>query len=85
MTDTLTARYIELSMTQIIPDIALYAIEWMKLAADAEAQGRFSLAGMCRSRGDFYAHQDYGEYIRLIEGSFSELLRVDELATVESE
>ena len=76
MNDPLTARYYELAMAQIIPDVASYAIEWMKLAADAEAYSRFSLAGMCRSRGDFYAQQDYGEYIRLIEGSFSELLPV---------
>ena len=75
MTDNLMDRYLELAEMQNI-DSAEYAVEWHKLAADAEGGARPALAEMCRQRGDHYAAQDYGEYIRLIEGSFSELIDV---------
>lgn len=75
--DALMDRYNELAFTQEIPDIKLYADSWMELGRQADEQGRIALAEMCFSRGRFYGRQAGGEYIRLIEGSFSELIPVD--------
>ena len=72
--DELMERYHVLALTQNIPNIARYAMEWDMLAADARAQGREASAAAWQSRADFYKQQAGGEYIRLIDGSFSELI-----------
>ena len=73
MTDPLMKRFLELSLMQNIPDMAVYADEWNKLAADARAVKRPHLADTCTSRWQAYKGLS-GEYVRLVEGSFSELL-----------
>ena len=75
-TDELMQRYNKLAMLQNF-DAQEYAGDWERLAADALAQDRPALSEMCRSRGQFYA-QYQGEQIRIIDGSFSELLGLDE-------
>jgi hypothetical protein len=75
-TDDLMQRYNALAMLQNF-DAQEYANDWERLAADAAAQDRPALSEMCRSRGLFYA-QYQGEQIRIIDGSFSELLGLDE-------
>lgn len=74
--DALTRRYNELAFAQNIPDIRGYANEWQALAVECVIGGRPALAGMCQGRADFYKVQADGEYVRLLEGSFSELIAV---------
>ena len=76
MNDELMARYMELAKVQNIESVAGYAYEWHKLAADAQVGGRLNLSAMCEKRGNFYAKQDEGEYLRLIDRSLSELIQV---------
>ena len=77
--DPLTARYIVLADKHELPSVEEYAKAWETLAADCKAAGRPSLAVACLSRADFYRKQTPGVYIRLIEGSFSELIMVEPL------
>jgi hypothetical protein len=74
--DELMNRYMTLANTQHIENIARYAFEWDTLAADARAKGQLSRASAWQSRADFYKAQAGGEYVRLIDGSFSELIQV---------
>ena len=83
MNDPITTRYLELSNTQNIPDLAAYAVSWQKLAADARAAGRVASADAYQKRGDWYAEQGKGEHVRLIEGSFSQLIPVTPSEAVE--
>ena len=76
MSDDLMARYLELAKVQNIESVAAYAYEWHKLAADAQISGRINLGAMCEGRGNFYAKQDEGEYLRIIDRSLSELISV---------
>lgn len=79
-TDELTALYFGLSNLQNIDDIADYALAWDELACMALLAERLALAGMCTSRAAFYheaAEAQSGEYIRLIDGSFAELIAVE--------
>lgn len=76
--DELMGRYLRLSAVQEIPNIARYAFEWNVLAEDAANAGRVASAEAWSERGRFYAQQAGGEYIRLIDGSFSELVQVSE-------
>lgn len=77
--DKLSIAYMELCNMQNIDDLANYARAWLELAQMADAEGRPALAAMCISRGDYYsqvaAEQD-GEYIRLLELPFAELIPV---------
>lgn len=83
--DALMDRYNELAFTQEIASIESYADDWLKLARDADSAGRPALAGMARERGLFYAQQVPGEYIRLFEGSFSELIQVEPPTNMEND
>lgn len=74
--DALMDRYNELAAMQEFSSSGEYAKMWLDLAADAESQNRPALAGMARGRGEFYKKQAEGSYIRLLEGSFSELIQV---------
>ena len=76
MNDELTARYLDLSDIQSIPNVARYAFEWKMLADDADANGRPSLAAMCHARAAHYGKLVGGEYLRLIDLPFSELIMV---------
>lgn len=75
--DALLDRYNELAFTQNIPDIQGYADDWQALAVECKIHGRPALAGMAQARADFYRVQAEGEYVRLIDGSFSELIAVE--------
>lgn len=77
MNDSILTRYFELSRIQNIPDVHRYALDWHKLAADARLVGRVASAEAYQKRGDFYLEQAEGEYVRIIEDSFSQLIRVD--------
>lgn len=72
----MTAAYLALANMQNIDDIRDYALAWADLADIAQDNQRPALAAMCRSRAEFYGSQDTGEYIRLFDGSFSELITV---------
>lgn len=71
---TLISRRIELSLQNIIPDMDAYAEEWNKLSADFAALGMLASAEMCFRNYQHYKEIADGEYIRLIEGSFAELI-----------
>ena len=75
-TDALMERYNGLAFQQEIPNIARYAFEWKTLGDDCDIAGRPALAQMCHSRAKLYGEQAGGEYIRLIETPFSELVAV---------
>lgn len=72
----LMEKYYDLAFTHEIPKMGDYAKAWLDLAREFDKLGMVNMAGMTRERGLFYAQQAPGEYIRLIEGSFSELIQV---------
>lgn len=74
MTDPLVDRYYELCFTNNF-DAAQYAQDWLTLAEEFEKGGRVAMASMCRGRAKQYS-QMQGEYVRLTEGSFAELVEV---------
>lgn len=76
MTDPIMHRYNALSMMNIIPSMTDYAIEWQRLAMDADIAGRPSTAEACRSRAQYYSGLAKGDYIRLVEGCLAELIPV---------
>lgn len=71
---TLINRRTALSLQNIIPDMDAYAEEWNKLSADFAALGMLVNAEMCNKNYQHYKEIADGEYIRLIEGSFAELI-----------
>ena len=73
---TLIKKRIALSLQSIIPDMDAYAEEWNKLSADFTALGMLENAAMCFKNYQHYKEIANGEYIRLIEGSFAEILPV---------
>jgi hypothetical protein len=78
--DPLFDRKLALSMLQNIPDMGKYAQAWADLAAEFEMIGFWSNASYCKSRALHYAAVAAitpGEYVRLVDGSFSELIPVD--------
>ena len=81
--DNLMTRYYELTQTQTIPNIVRYAFAWRVLAEDFEMDKRVAMSEMCHARARFYGRQAGGEYIRLIDMPFSELIAVTR--TAESE
>jgi len=76
MNDPITDRRLELEGMQNIPDMAAYALEWEKLTADCQAAQRFSLAALCGSKAEHYRNLAGGEYVRLIQDTFVELVEV---------
>ncbi len=74
--DPIMYRYNALSLMNIIPSMSEYAIEWQRLAMDADIAGRPSTAEACRSRAKYYCGLAQGDYIRLIEGCLAELIPV---------
>ena len=72
----LIKKRIALSLQNIIPDMDAYAEEWNKLSADFAAIGMLENAEMCNKNYQHYKEIADGEYIRLIEGSFAELIPV---------
>lgn len=76
MPDSIMYRYNALSLMNIIPSMSEYAIEWQRLAMDADIAGRPSTAEACRSRAKYYCEIAKGKYIRLVEGCIAELIPV---------
>jgi len=76
MKDKLMRKYHELANTRMIPCLQDYAQAWRDLSGMFAVDGRPAMAGACSARADFYAVQGSGEHIRIIEGSFSELIEV---------
>jgi hypothetical protein len=74
--DDLMERKRTLEQTNEIPDMAQYALDWQELAADFRAIGFVFCASYCQARGDHYGKEAGGEYIKLVEGSFAELIEV---------
>jgi len=74
--DPIMYRYNALSLMNIIPSMSEYAIEWQRLAMDADIAGRPSTAEACRSRAKYYCRLAQGDYIRLVEGCLAELIPV---------
>jgi hypothetical protein len=78
-TDPILSRYLQLSRVQNIPDLKAYGASWLDLA-DLALQAvppREHSAEAYRKRGEWYIEQGKGEAVRIIEGSFSELIMVD--------
>lgn len=75
--DALLDRYNELAFVQNIPDVQAYGNEWKLLGEMCEAENRPALAAMCFSRASWYLGQPVGEYVRLTDGPFSELIPVE--------
>lgn len=76
-TDPILSRYLQLSRTQNIPDLKAFAADWLDLADQALQDNRPFSAESYRKRGEWYMQQGEGEAVRIIEGSFSELILVD--------
>lgn len=72
--DCLISRKTKLANQSTIPDMAAYAEEWNKLAADFEACGLLSNAADCLARYEQYRQIDPGAYLRLIEPPFAEII-----------
>lgn len=73
-TDPLTAAYMALADMQNIEDIQDYARAWAELSEIAALEDRPALAAMCASRAAFYGREPAGEYVRMIDGAFAELI-----------
>jgi len=76
--DELTKDMLELSKQNIIPDVVGYAQRWYDLSMRAEKEDRPASASSWRARAKYYSELAGVEYIRLVEGSFSELVKTDE-------
>ena len=74
--DELMDRYNELAMMNVIPSMAEYAYQWQLLATQAEGKNRPALAAHARAHAEHYAQFEPGEYIKLVEGSLSEMLPI---------
>jgi hypothetical protein len=72
--DDLLERRQALADTHTIADMRQYAVAWLQLADDFQSAGLLSNAALCRSQGERYSTFAGGEYIRLREGSFAELI-----------
>ncbi len=74
--DALMLCYYELANMQNIDDIKDYAMAWKELGSMFEADGRPAMADACYGRSLQYRPEPAGEYIRIIELPFSELIPV---------
>lgn len=74
--DEIMQRYYDLSLLNIIPDMGEYAKDWQRLAMKADIDGRPATAEACRARAKYYYELTGGEYIRLVQGCFAELIPV---------
>lgn len=75
MTDALLSEYTRLTQMQNILDMQAYALAWRKLMACSQRAGRRNLARNARARWHNYRVMQ-GEYVRLFEQPFSELIQV---------
>lgn len=75
--DALTKRYMELCLMQNIADMQGYALSWRRLMAAAQVIGFRSLARNARARWRHYRDMAGGEYVRLFEQPFAELILVE--------
>jgi hypothetical protein len=82
--DEIMDRWCELSLMNNIPDMQEYAKDWQRLAILANQNGRYSTAQTCRTRAEHYCNMAGGEYIRLVEGCFAELILVPACAGEET-
>ena len=76
-TQDLMERKRKLEQMNEIPDMAKYAQDWQKLAADFRAIGFVFCASYCQSRGDHYGKEAGGEYIKLVDGVFAEMILLE--------
>jgi hypothetical protein len=77
-TDCLISRKLALAQQTEIPDMAAYAEEWNKLAADFEACGLMNNAADCEARFVYYRDMNPGAYIRKIEMPFADIVQVSD-------
>ncbi len=75
-TDELMDRYNELAAMNEIPSMADYAYQWYLLSVQADGKNRPALAEHARAHANHYGKFEPGEYIKLVEGSLSEMLLV---------
>ena len=76
-TDPIMDEYFRLSLMSEIPDIYEHAKEWQRLAMRCDIEDRPARAETCRVNAKRYCEMIGGEYIRLVEGCFAELIPVD--------
>lgn len=69
-------RYHQLADRQNIEDVKAYGSEWAALALDFDNSDRPYMAALCYARAEYYGVQPLGEYVRVVDGSFSELIPV---------
>lgn len=81
--DCLVSRKLALANQANIPDMQAYAEEWNRLAADFESCGLLNNAEDCRTRWQHYKQIGKGEYIRLVDLPFSELIPVCDMSESE--
>lgn len=63
----LSARRLALALQVDIEDMAAYAIEWKKLAAEFDSAGWIANAEICHSNAERYGRYDVGAYQRRLE------------------
>lgn len=71
--DDLLERRNALSFMTDIPDMETYALDWAKLAADFRGCGLDNNAAYCQARADYYGTLPAGGYVRVFDGSTSEI------------
>jgi hypothetical protein len=69
--------YTRLSLLSNILDMREYALDWRRLMASAQRAGFRSLARNARSRWRHYRRYIPGEYVRLVDPPFAELIPVE--------
>jgi hypothetical protein len=73
--DEVLDEYTRLSTMNVIEDVKAHAEDWRNLAIKAACADRMATADNCMSRVKYWLEKDSAAYIRLVEGSFSELLQ----------
>ena len=76
MSDPIMTEFMRLSLMHSIEDLHDYGHKWQRLAYECDKEGRVATAETCRKNAAHYWGMDGGEYIKLVETSFSELIRV---------
>jgi len=60
-------RRLELAQLTDIPDMAAYALEWEKLAAEFDAVGMYCNGDLCRTKAAEYAALPAGHWTRRVD------------------
>lgn len=78
MNDEIMERFYELSTLNIIPDMHTHAENFNSLGDWADISERPNTAHACRTKARYYMGLAGGSYIRLMDGSFAELIPTEQ-------